>query len=63
MGLKCSPDIAQSVIENVLVGIDVADVYIDDVGAFSSSLQEHLALLDTILHCLCDNGFTVNPLK
>jgi hypothetical protein len=36
MGLKCSPDIAQSVIENVLVGIDVADVYIDDVGAFSS---------------------------
>ena len=26
MGFKCSPDIAQSVMENVLVGIDAADV-------------------------------------
>ena len=63
MGLKCSPDIAQSIMENVLSGIDAADVYIDDVGAFSSSWQEHLALLDTVLHCLCDNGFTVNRLN
>ena len=63
MGLKCSPDIAQSVMENVLSGIDVTDLYINNVGAFSSSWQEHLALLDTILHHLCDNGFTVNPLK
>ena len=63
MGLKCSPDIAQSVMENVLLGIDAADVYIDDVGAFSSSWQEHMTLLYTFLHHLCDNGFTVNPLK
>ena len=63
MGLKCSPDIAQSVMENVLAGIDVADVYIDDVGAFSSSWQDHISLLDTILHSLCNNQFTVNPLK
>ena len=48
---------------NVLAGIDAADDYIDDVGAFSSSWQEHLALLDTILHCLCDNCFSVNLLK
>jgi hypothetical protein len=36
MGLKCSPDIAQSVMENALSGIDEADVYIYDVGAMSS---------------------------
>ncbi len=33
MGLKCSPEIAQSIMESVLAGIDDADVYIDDVGA------------------------------
>ncbi|KAL7478583.1 LOW QUALITY PROTEIN: hypothetical protein ACHAW6_004342 [Cyclotella cf. meneghiniana] len=32
MGLKCSPDIAQSIMESVLAGIDDVDVYIDDVG-------------------------------
>jgi hypothetical protein len=63
MGLKCSPDIAQSFMENVLASIDTGDIYIDDVGAFSSSWKEHLALLDKILCRLCDNGFTVNPLK
>ena len=63
MGLKCSPDIAQSVMENVLTGIDVADVYIDDFGAFSSSWQHHMDLLNNVLHRLCDNGFTVNTLK
>ena len=47
----------------VLSGIDVAGGYIDDVGAFSSSWQENLALLDTILCHLCDNSLTVNPLK
>jgi hypothetical protein len=36
MGLKCSPDIAQAIMENVLSDIKDADVYIDDAGAFSS---------------------------
>ena len=31
MGLKCSPDIAQKVMENIFRHIDDNDVYIDDV--------------------------------
>jgi hypothetical protein len=37
MGLKCSPDIAQAAMDNVLSGIKDADDYIDDVGSFSSN--------------------------
>ena len=49
MGLKCSPDFAQATMENVLRGIDDADVYIDDIGAFSNEWMDHMRLLDTIL--------------
>ena len=63
MGLKCSPDIAQSITKSVLSGIDDADVYIDDVGAFSKDWNHHIQLLTDILHCLRENGFTINPSK
>ncbi len=63
MGLKCSPDIAQAAMENVLSDINDADVYIDDVGAISNDWDHHVNLLATILRQLRKNGFTINPLK
>ena len=63
MGLKCSPDIAQAIMENALSGIEDADVYIDDVGAFSKDWDHHSNLLSTILCRLPENGFTINLLK
>ncbi len=63
MGLKCSPDIAQVAMENVLSGNEDADIYIDDVGAFSDEWDNHVNLISTILRRLRENGFTINPLK
>ncbi len=63
MGLKCSPDIAQAAMENVLSGIKDADVYIDDVGAFSDDWDHHVNLIATFLRRLHENGFTINPLN
>jgi hypothetical protein len=63
MGLKCSQDIAQAAMENVFSDIKDADVYIDDVGAFSRDWDHHINLLATILRQLRKNGFTINPLK
>ncbi len=63
MGLNCSPDIAQAAMENVLSDIKDVDVYIDDVGAFSSNWEHHINLLANISQQLRENGFITNPLK
>jgi hypothetical protein len=42
MGLKCSPDIAQAAVENVLSDIEDANVYIENVGSFSSDWDHHV---------------------
>ena len=63
MGLKCSPDMTQATMENVLCGIDDSEVYIDDIGCFSTSWNKHVTLLDEVLRCLRENCFTINPLK
>jgi hypothetical protein len=62
-GLKCSPDIVQAAMKNVLSGIKDADIYIDDVGAFSDNWDLHVNLIATILWRLRENCFTINPLK
>ncbi len=62
-GLKCAPDFAQKVLEEVLRKIDDTSVYLGDIGAFSFTWEHHILLLDKILHQLEANGFTINPLK
>ncbi len=49
MGLKCSPDFAQEVMENIFQEVEDAKVCIDNIGAFSNSWEEHKALLYKIL--------------
>jgi hypothetical protein len=49
MGLKCSPDIAQAAMENVLSDIEDAKIHIDDAGAFSNDRDHHVNMLPTIL--------------
>jgi hypothetical protein len=56
MGFKCSPDFAQEVIEIIFCDVEDAEVYIDDIGAFSNSWEENMALLHRIIvrqwfHC------------
>ncbi len=52
MGLKCSPDIAQAAMENVLSDITDANIYINDVGVSSNDWDHHVDLLATILQQL-----------
>ena len=62
MGLKTSPDIAQHLIEKVLQRLQV-EVYIDDVGIFADTWEEHLQKIQDVLQRLQTSGFKVNPLK
>jgi hypothetical protein len=55
LGLKCSLVIVQAVRENVLAGIDAADMYINDGGAILLPWEHHMKLLNTILWHLQDN--------
>jgi hypothetical protein len=63
MGVKQSPDIAQEIMEHLLRDLDETDVYIDDVGIFSNSWDEHLTSLRKVLTILQSANFTINPLK
>jgi hypothetical protein len=56
MGLKCSPDYAQKIMENIFHDVNDAEVYINDIGAFSNSWEEHMTLISKILTLLQDNG-------
>ena len=55
-GLKCSPDFAQKVMEQIFHDLEDTDVYIDDVGAFSKTREYHIKLIYTVLNQLQENG-------
>ncbi|CAJ1944940.1 unnamed protein product [Cylindrotheca closterium] len=65
MGLKPAPDVAQYYIEETLHGLKEqgVEVYIDDVGLFSNSYEEHMELIKTVVKRLQEAGFKINPLK
>ena len=63
MGIKQSSDIAREVMENLLRDIDNIEIYIDDIGCFSSTFTSHIQTLDIILIRLEQNRFIVNPSK
>jgi RNase H-like domain found in reverse transcriptase/Reverse transcriptase (RNA-dependent DNA polymerase) len=63
MGVKQSSDIAQEFMENLFHDLNNFEVYIDDIGCFSSSFSNHICTLDILLTRLEQNGFTVNPSK
>jgi transposase InsO family protein len=63
MGVKQSSDVAQEIMENLFRDLDEVDVYMDDVGCFSNSWEEHLQSLHKVLTILQSSNFTVNPLK
>lgn len=63
MGLKCAPDFAWQVMEDILHDIEDTNVSLEDIGTSSPTWEHHFQLLDKILLCLTANGFTVNLLK
>ena len=63
MGLSCSPDWAQEIMEDTLKDIEEIEIYIDDVGCFSDDWEQHLETLDRVFDRLAKAGFSINPLK
>jgi hypothetical protein len=48
VGLNCSSEISQATMENVLLDIKDADIYIDDMDAFFNGWKHHVNLLSTL---------------
>ena len=63
MGISESPDIVTEMMHSILDDIEGIKFYMDDIGVFGSTWSNHLSLLSTILGCLENVGFTINPLK
>ena len=63
MGVKIASDFAQEAMEESMRDIDEVDCYIDDVGIWDDSWDNHLKTLRKVLQRLQTDGFAINPLK
>ena len=62
MGLKTSPDIAQSVIEHVNRPCDVGK-HLNDVGSFDTTCDDHMERIEKVSTASQENRFKANPDK
>ena len=63
MGVKISPDVAQSYMAEMLHGID-CEYYMDDVGIWSDgSFEDHLQIVDKVVARFSEFNMRCNPLK
>ena len=64
MCINQAPDIAQEMMERTLKNIsDELEIYIDYIGIFSKSWEDHMIVLDKVCKRLENKEFSVNPLK
>ena len=63
MGVSEAPDIATEIMHDTFTDMEDVEFYMDDIGCFSDSWDNHLHLLKEVLQCLQSVGFTINPLK
>ncbi len=50
MGIKCAPDFAHQVTEEVLCTIENTGIYLDGIGTFSMTWESHILLVDKIIY-------------
>jgi hypothetical protein len=64
MGIKCSPDIFQQVMNDLIGDIANVQVYLDDILIISNgSFEEHLTLMEKVLSRLQEANFRANIKK
>ena len=56
MGIKQSPDIAQQIMESIFKSIPEVDVYIDDIGIFTNTWEDHVRVIHKVLAILEHNN-------
>ncbi|KAL7473427.1 hypothetical protein ACHAXS_014034 [Conticribra weissflogii] len=63
MDLKCVPNFVPQIMEEVLCGLDNFKIYLDNIGVFGMTWEEHQILLNEVLSRLEASGLTINPIK